>query len=65
MAAILGVALAGPRTYDGVLTSDAFVNEDGRRDIGPPDIARAVVVLWRSWGGLLLILLVIALYDRV
>ncbi|MFY0692681.1 MAG: cobalamin biosynthesis protein [Paracoccaceae bacterium] len=49
MAAALGVALSGPRSYEGVLRDEPFVNEAGRRDLGPDDIDRAVSALWRSW----------------
>ena len=49
MAGALGVALSGPRVYDGTLTDDLYVNATGRKDLGPDDIARAVNVLWRAW----------------
>jgi len=49
MAGAMGVALSGPRVYDGQLTDDSFVNAAGRKDLGPADIARAVNVLWRAW----------------
>jgi len=58
MAGALGVALSGPRMYDGQLTNDSYVNAAGRKDLGPADIERAVGVLWRAWalmlGGLVL-----------
>jgi adenosylcobinamide-phosphate synthase len=31
------------------LTADRFVNADGRKDLGPDDIDRAIKVLWRAW----------------
>lgn len=49
MAGVLGVALSGPRSYGGQRTEDAFVNDEGRRDLGPDDIDRAVAVLQRGW----------------
>lgn len=49
MARGLGVALAGPRSYDGRLRDFPFVNADGARDIGAPEIDRAVALLWRVW----------------
>ena len=49
MAGVLGVALSGPRSYDGEMRSFAFVNPEGARDIGPAEIERAVGVLWRVW----------------
>jgi adenosylcobinamide-phosphate synthase len=44
MAAALGIALAGPRRYGGVIVNDPFVNERGRRDAHPEDISRALRV---------------------
>lgn len=44
MAAALGIALAGPRRYAGVIVADPFVNEGGRRDADPGDIRRALRV---------------------
>ncbi len=49
MAGALGVALSGPRVYDGQPTDDSFVNAAGRKDLGPADISQAVNVLWRAW----------------
>ncbi|MER8826970.1 adenosylcobinamide-phosphate synthase CbiB [Mesorhizobium sp. M0938] len=42
MAGALGLALAGPRSYDGVMVDDAFMGEGGRRDIESADIRRAL-----------------------
>lgn len=49
-ASALGIALSGPRTYDGVRTADDFVNEGGRRTLTGNDIVATVHLLWRSWG---------------
>jgi len=61
MAAGLGVALSGPRSYDGRLSRDPFVNPAGRRDTGPADIRAAVRLLWRAWAALLALAGVLAL----
>jgi adenosylcobinamide-phosphate synthase len=58
-AAVSGVAISGPRSYDGVRIDYPFVNAEGRRDLGPGDIDRAVRINWRSWA-LMLALLVFA-----
>lgn len=55
-AAVLGVAISGPRTYDGVASDDPFVNPDGRYDLIPADIDRVVKVIWRAWGLCLVLL---------
>jgi adenosylcobinamide-phosphate synthase len=44
MAGALGVALAGPRRYSGIIVGDPFMNEGGRRDARPADIRRALRV---------------------
>jgi adenosylcobinamide-phosphate synthase len=50
MASVLGVSLSGPRSYDGTIRDEPFVNPEGRRDIGPDDIDAAVIALWKTWG---------------
>jgi adenosylcobinamide-phosphate synthase len=42
MAGALGLALAGPRSYDGVMVDDAFMGEGGRRDVESADIRLAL-----------------------
>jgi adenosylcobinamide-phosphate synthase len=49
MAASLGVAISGPRSYHGERRDYPFVNKTGRRDIGPAEIDAAVRLLWRTW----------------
>jgi len=53
MARALGVALSGPRSYDGVLRDYPFVNATGDRDIGAAAIDAACATLWRSWAAAL------------
>ncbi len=55
-AAVLGVAISGPRTYGGVATTDPYVNAKGRYQLIPADIDHAVRVIWRSWGLMLALL---------
>ncbi len=53
----LGIAVSGPRTYDGVRQDLPWVNAAGRKDAAAPDIDRAVTTLWWAWavfGGLTL-----------
>lgn len=52
MAGVLDVALAGPRSYDGQMSDDLFVNSRGKRDLDATDIHGSVKVLNRSWFGL-------------
>ncbi|RWC69677.1 MAG: cobalamin biosynthesis protein CobD [Mesorhizobium sp.] len=42
MAGALGLALAGPRSYGGVVVDDVFMGEGGRRDVDSGDIRRAL-----------------------
>lgn len=50
----LGVALSGPRSYDGQMQAFPFVHPDGAHDIGAADIDRATGLLWRVWAVLAL-----------
>ncbi|GAB5447035.1 adenosylcobinamide-phosphate synthase CbiB [Gymnodinialimonas sp.] len=53
MAASLGLALSGPCTYGGEMTTDPVLNDGGERNAGPGDISAATGVLWRVWGVML------------
>jgi len=57
----LGIALAGPRSYDGELRDFPFVNPEGVKDIGADEIDEAVEHLWRAWGVVLALALGAAL----
>ena len=46
MAGALGLALAGPRIYGGVMVDDVFMGEGGRRDADSTDIRRALKLYW-------------------
>lgn len=61
MARVLGVALSGPRSYDGQMREFPYVNEFGRRSIGGNEIDHAVQALWRSWALMLAIVGIFAL----
>jgi adenosylcobinamide-phosphate synthase len=61
MARVLGVALSGPRAYDGAMQDFPFVNAMGKRKIGAPEIEASCAALWRSWGLTLGLVLVISL----
>ena len=49
MARALGIALAGPRSYEGQMRPLAWVNRTARQDIGPQDIDTSVAMLWKVW----------------
>lgn len=61
MARAIGVALAGPRAYDGVMQDFAWVNGVGMREIGPRAIDAAVGVLWQAWALMLGLSLILGL----
>jgi adenosylcobinamide-phosphate synthase len=46
MAGALGIALAGPRAYGGVMGNFAFMGEGGRRELTSVDIRRALRLYW-------------------
>ncbi|WP_239494721.1 adenosylcobinamide-phosphate synthase CbiB [Roseovarius amoyensis] len=60
-ARVLGVALAGPRAYDGEMRAFPFVNPAGRGEIGADEIDAGVTLLWRVWMAALAVLAVAAL----
>ncbi|NIZ13265.1 adenosylcobinamide-phosphate synthase CbiB [Phaeobacter sp. HF9A] len=49
MARALGVALAGPRSYDGEMRDFPWVNESGAKSADAFAITRCTQVLWKSW----------------
>ena len=49
MAGVLGIAISGPRSYNGNMTDLPWVNGTGRKSLGPMDIEASVRVLWQSW----------------
>jgi adenosylcobinamide-phosphate synthase len=46
MAGALGIALAGPRSYGGVMGDYAYMGEGGRREVTADDIRRALRLFW-------------------
>lgn len=50
MAGALGLALAGPRHYGGVLVDDATMGAGGRREAAAADIRRALLLYWWADG---------------
>jgi len=49
MAHGLGIALSGPRSYDGQTTTDPYVNAAGTHALTPVHIDQGIAVLWRVW----------------
>jgi adenosylcobinamide-phosphate synthase len=62
MAGVLNVALSGPRSYHGEMREEAFVNEDGAKEIDAGDIDVAAGVLWRAWGLMLALAVIWAFF---
>lgn len=65
MAAVLGIALSGPRAYEGEMRDFPWVNGGGARVLGPDDVDRAVNALWRAWLGMLALVAVITVLNVV
>lgn len=61
IAPVLDISLSGPRSYDGEMQDFPWVNPTGRRDPGPDDIDRACKALWRTWGGALVLTVLVSL----
>lgn len=53
MARALGIALSGPRAYDGRMQDFPFVHATGRKPLMAQDIEAAVRVLWTVWAAVL------------
>ncbi|PIE14940.1 MAG: adenosylcobinamide-phosphate synthase [Rhodobacterales bacterium] len=60
MAVSLGIALSGPRSYDGRMTDFPFVHDEGRHNLTADDIQAATCSLWRVWWALVAILMSLA-----
>ena len=65
MAYGLGIALSGPRRYDGVTRDYPFVNAAGKRDLTADDIAATIRVLWISWGMALMLVVASGLLSFI
>ncbi|WP_293448252.1 adenosylcobinamide-phosphate synthase CbiB [Planktotalea sp.] len=50
MARALGIALSGPRSYQGEMRDFPYVNETGHKTIGAAQIEAAIRALWVVWG---------------
>ncbi len=61
IAAVLNIALSGPRSYDGVRTEQPYVNEDGRKELNVGDVYDALAALKKAWIGLCAVCLVLYL----
>jgi adenosylcobinamide-phosphate synthase len=64
MAGALGLGLAGPRVYNGVLVDDAFMG-NGRRDAAAADIRRALSLVRTARVALWVMLLAIVIVRRL
>lgn len=60
MAVVLNVALSGPRSYHGEMRAFPWVWPEGRRNIGPDEVDAACSALWRAWGLMLALVVVVA-----
>ncbi len=60
MAQGLGVALSGPRSYDGAMRDLPWINGSGDRAPDPATIDRACAALWRAWAVVLAVVVVAA-----
>lgn len=63
MAGALGISIAGPRYYNGVLVGDAEMNRGARRILVPADIYRALRLFWVADALLIALLAAISLFS--
>lgn len=64
LGAALGVALAGPRTYGGKTTQSPYMNEGGRVEATADDVRDAVRIIWRAWGWVVTLAILLALFHE-
>ncbi|MEP2028336.1 MAG: adenosylcobinamide-phosphate synthase CbiB [Paracoccaceae bacterium] len=62
LAQALDIALAGPRSYDGILTDFPYVHPKGRWKLDARDIDATVKALWQAWGLALALCFIFALF---
>lgn len=60
MSRALGVALSGPRSYEGEMRDFPFVNPQGAHDIGATEVDAACTALWRTWATALGVIIAVA-----
>lgn len=65
LAQVANFALAGPRIYDGSLRDLAWVNPQGRRNLGPPDIDVGLAIVWKGWRFAMAALLALAVLEWI
>ena len=63
LAAALGVAIAGPRVYDGKSVDSPYMNAEGRKDATAEDVQASIGVIWKAWGWLVAIAIVLAVLE--
>ena len=65
LASVLGVALAGPRVYDGQVADAPYMNAEGRRETTAGDIEAGLKLTWKAWGWVLSLTIVLALLEVI
>ncbi len=60
MARALDVAVAGPRSYDGVMQDFPYVNPQSRKVLAPDDVDACCRALWLTWAAGLAVVVVLA-----
>lgn len=60
MSRALGVALSGPRSYDGEMRNFPYVNAAGARNIGADAVDATCAALWRTWATALATIIAVA-----
>lgn len=63
LAAALGVAIAGPRVYDGESVDGPYMNAEGRNDATAEDVQASIGLIWKGWGWLVAVAIVLAVLE--
>ena len=58
---VLGIALSGPRTYEGETHHYPYINPQGRKDLTSEDIKGCIKVTWKAWAATLAVLVALGI----
>ncbi len=59
--AVLGIALSGPRSYEGETQHYSYINPQGRKDLTKEDIKDCIKLTWKAWAAALAVLVALGI----
>ena len=58
---VLGIALSGPRSYEGETQHYPYINPQGRKDLDKVDIKDCIKLTWKSWAAAITVLVALGI----